>query len=353
MQDKIIKFGRTLLFLSFGIFLLIIAFRGVHLEDLLAGLLSARYEWVLLSLLFATLAFISRTYRWILLIAPLGHNPSPRHTFYALMSGQLANFIFPRLGEITRCGSLNRTDKIPFDSLLGTVIAERISDLLSLLVLVLAVFLLKIDLFGGFLMDNLLEPLYGTIFSWLDFHWFLWVIVASLVLMALLFYRMAIIWLGKFRIYRKFELVAGRVIEGMKSVLLMEKKLQFIFHTIFIWLMYFFMTAALFEALPMVEVPGVADVLFIMVVGGLGMAAPVQGGIGAYHWIVSVALGLFGIPREEGLVFATLSHESQALFTLLLGSYSLLMIFFITKKVRPGNYQAGTENINLQHDGET
>lgn len=332
MRDKIFRIGRTLFFLSIGIFFLILAFRDVHIKDLVAGLLSAQYEWVLFSLVFAGLAFISRTYRWKLLIEPLGYNPSTSHTFYALMSGHLANFIFPRIGEVTRCGSLNRTDKVPFDSLLGTVIVERISDLLALLLLVVTVFFLKIDLFGNFLIDNLAKPLYYTIFAWLYFHWFIWLIIILVLLVSVLSFRFAMSWLGKYRFYRRFSHITARVLEGMKSVMRMERKLQFLMHTIFIWLMYYLMTASIFTALPSTAILGAADILFIMVVGGLGMAAPVQGGIGAYHWVVSVALGLFGIPREDGLVFATISHESQALLTIILGSFSFYMIFMISKR---------------------
>jgi glycosyltransferase 2 family protein len=111
--------------------------------DLITGLRSARYEWVLLSLAFATFAFISRAVRWVLLIEPLGYKPAVINTFYALMTGYLANFILPRIGEITRCASLNRTERVPVDSLLGTVIIERITDLLVLLLLSALVILIK------------------------------------------------------------------------------------------------------------------------------------------------------------------------------------------------------------------
>lgn len=353
MQDKIIRIVRILLFLAIGVFFLVLAFRDIHLEDLVEGLLSASYEWVLISLVFALLAFISRAYRWILLIEPLGFRPSGRHTFYALLSGQLANFVFPRLGELTRCGSLTRTDSIPFDSLVGTVVVERISDLIALFVLVLAVFFLKIDLFGDFIVRNLANPVYEKIFSWLDFHWFIWVLASLILLLLLLFYRIAVTWLGKYHLYRKIEKIAGRVLEGMKSVLQMKKKMRYLFHTVFIWLMYYFMTASVFKALPVTAALGAADILFIMVVGGLGMAAPVQGGIGAYHWIVSVALGLFGISREEGLVFATLSHESQAIFTLILGSLSLFMVMLIGKSSGIQSKTIIPKYINPFKDGQT
>jgi glycosyltransferase 2 family protein len=348
MHLSLIKYGRTLLFLAVGIFFLVLAFRGIHLDDLVSGFLSARFELVLLSLIPAFFAYISRAWRWRLLIEPLGYKPPVKNAFYALLTGHLANFIFPRLGEFTRCGSLNRTDKIPFDSLLGTVIVERISDLIAILLLVIAVFFIKIDVFGQFLLNNLIRPLYQNIFGWLDFHWLPWLLIILSIILLLLFFRIIKTWLGKYKIFRQVGKITARVMDGMKSVLRMKKKVQFVLHTIFIWVMYYIMTIAVSRALPSTAALDYSDILFIMVIGSLGMIAPVQGGIGAYHWIVSMALTLFGIPREDGLVFATLSHESQALFTILLGFLSLYMVYSIQRKTgtRVSSLILNPENLN-------
>lgn len=335
MRDKIINVARIILFLAIGIFFLILAFRDISPEELMSGLKSANYSWVLISLIFAFLGFISRAYRWLLLIEPLGYKPSAKNTFYALMTGYLANFVLPRIGEVTRCGSLNRTDRIPVDKLLGTVITERISDVLVLLLFAVYVFFIKIELFGDFLYDNIVLPVYLKLALWLDFSLFIYLLILLFLLLLFLFYRIIAVWLRKFRLFRRLEKIARSVIEGMKSVLYMKKPVQFLAHTIFIWLMYYLMTWAIFMALPGTAGLGGNAVLFILVIGGLGMSAPVQGGIGTYHWIVSVGLGLYGIPREDALVYATLSHESQALLMIILGSLSMFMVFR-TKKESAG-----------------
>ena len=332
MRKKFVNAARILLFLSIGIILLIIAFRDISFEDLVRGLRSANYSWVLLSLTFAFLAFISRTYRWILLIEPLGYKPSPENTFYALMTGYLANFILPRIGEITRCGSLNRTERIPVDSLMGTVITERISDLIALLLLGIYIFFIEIEFFGDFFYNNIMIPVYQKIAPFFSFHLFIYILIFVSLLLLILFYRIIAILLRKYKLFRRFEKIAGSIFTGMKSVFQMKKTAWFLAHTIFIWLMYYLMTWAVFRALPATGGLGGNAVLFILVIGGLGIAAPVQGGIGAYHWIVSVGLGLYGISREEGLVYATLSHESQALLMIVLGSLSIFIIFLKNKK---------------------
>ena len=140
LKKKILKILYHLVFLALGILLLYFAFRGINLNELLIGLKSANYSWVFLSLIFAFLGFLIRAYRWNLLIEPLGYNPSLRNTFYAVAIGYLANFALPRLGEITRCGTLNKTENTPFDALLGTVFVERVIDVISLFLLILLIF---------------------------------------------------------------------------------------------------------------------------------------------------------------------------------------------------------------------
>ncbi len=341
------------MFLAIGVFFLLIAFKDIPLENLLSGLRSASYQWVFLSLLFATLAFISRSYRWKILIEPLGYNPSLKNSFYALMTGYLANFILPRIGEITRCGSLNRTERIPAGSLLGTVIVERMSDLLILLLLALSVFLINIEFFGEFLYSQIMQPVYLKISSWLDFHWGLYAIIISTLILILLFYRIILFWFGKYKIYRRAEKIFSGIIDGIKSLVHVKKPLQFLFHTIFIWLMYFLMTWAVFMSMPSTARLGGTAVLFIMVIGGLGMAAPVQGGIGTYHWIVSVGLGIYGIPREDGLVFATISHESQALLMIIIGSFSMFMVFTGSKKTNTPNTSDNSQSVNNLYNEQT
>ncbi|TVR72001.1 MAG: UPF0104 family protein [Marinilabiliales bacterium] len=332
MRQALFKTTRILLFLSAGIFLLVLAFRDISLQELIEGLRSANYLWVVLSLAFASAAFISRTYRWIMLIEPLGYNPPVKNTFYALMTGYLANFILPRLGELTRCGSLNRTDRIPADALLGTVITERIADLLMLLLLALAVLLIQIEFFGDFLFNSIVIPLHGKVSSTLDLSWKFYLFAGSFLVLLIILYLHLASRLRRFSLFARSEKIVRQVIAGMISVFRMEKTGLFILHTLFIWLMYFLMTWALFMALPATAGLGTAAVLFILVIGGFGMAAPVQAGIGAYHWIVSVGLGLYDISREEGLVFATLSHESQALLMIVLGTFSLYMVYTISRK---------------------
>ncbi len=332
LKKKLYKILNPLLFFTAAVILLIIAFRDIGFDELIGSLKRADYSWVLLSLFFATLAFFSRARRWKLLIEPLGYSPSFKNTFYALMTGYLVNFLLPRLGEVTRCGSLNRSDKIPVDALFGTVLIDRAFDVIMLLLVLFSVFIINIELFGEFIKMNIFAPLYYRIFDWLSFSAFIWGAIFLTLAIVL-----TIIWMGrkklvKTRFFRFIAKTAKGIINGMKTVFKMEKKWEFIAHTFFIWLMYFLMTWVVFFSLPSTSELKPVDALFVLAIGGMGMSAPVQAGIGAYHWIVSLGLTLYEIPRTSGIVFATIAHESQALLMILLGGFSLLMLYLQNKR---------------------
>ncbi len=332
MKKSLLNILKFLAFLSLGIVLLYFAFKGINFQQLVKAFESVNYSWVALSLLFAFIAYASRAYRWRLLIEPLGYKPSFSNSFYALMIGYLANFAFPRIGEITRCGTLNRTDKIPVDSLIGTVIIERAIDLLSLITLLIILIVAKFDFFGSFFNKNIFNPFYKKVAETFNFSVVIWVFIFGTIFLFILLYFIFRARLTKLLFVKKTKKVIKGVMSGIRTVYTMKKRGSFLLHTLIIWLMYWLMTYIVVFAIPATSDLTMIDGLFLLVIGGLGMSAPVQGGIGAYHWIVSLGLTIYGIPRTDGLVFATVSHESQALFAIALGTMSFLILFFAGKK---------------------
>jgi len=316
---------------------LYLSFRGVDFDHLVDDLKSANYFWVFISLICSIVGYVSRAIRWRLLIEPLNYKPPIKNVFYALMFGYFANFAFPRIGEITRCGALTKSDKIPMDSLIGTVIIERAIDLIVLIILLFVVFLAKIEVFGGFIKETVFIPLYKKIINTVDFPIFYWLIIIVLLFSAfgsLYYYRKKF---KRVKFVLKIRKILRGVISGVKTVTKMKSRSAFLFHTIVIWICYFLMTYVVIFAIPATSNLTPIDGLFLLVIGGLGMAAPVQGGIGAFHWIVSSALSLYGITKAEGLVFATIQHESQAILAILLGSFSALMLFLNSRRKSKNN----------------
>jgi glycosyltransferase 2 family protein len=315
---------KFLAFLAVGILLLWLAFRKVDTKKFIDDLRGANYYWLILSVLFGFFAFVSRARRWILLIHPLGYNPSLKNSFYALMTGYLANLALPRMGEITRCVALGKKGKIPVDQLIGTVVVERSIDFISLMILMILLIFTSGALVGMFLKNSIQIPIQkmfgGT--------WIIWLILSLLLIVTFILLVRYKKELRKIRFFSKMFDVGRGVINGLKTITNMERKWEFLFHTVFIWFNYALMTWVVVFSLESTSVLTFRDSLFILVIGGLGMSAPVSGGIGAFHYIIQQGLYIVkGIPLEDGFAYATLTHESQLIFVVITGAISFFIIF--------------------------
>ncbi len=316
MNSRIFSVVKYLLFLSLAIFLLYWTFQGQDIGSLFNNIQQANYLWVLASVLACLIAHVLRAIRWTLLIEPLGYNISTKNAFYAVMIGYLANLAFPRLGEVSRCGVLHKTDKVPMNQLLGTVITERLFDLLLLLSTTLLAILLEFKRISGFIYQHVWLKL-ETVFA--D-GLVLWMSLISMVLI-LFFYAIR----SKIRILIK---PFSNSLKGFKSGLLsfwgMKNKGPFMLLSVLIWFCYFLSTYLCFFALSDTAELSPLAALSALVLGSLGMIVPVQGGIGAFHWMVAEGLGLYGIDKLHGLAFATLIHSTQLLVILIIGGISLI-----------------------------
>ena len=332
MNRTLLKALRFFLFLAIGLFLLYLAVQEVSIEEFVATLKKANFGWVALALFFALIGYLSRAYRWKLLIKPLNYDPPFRNVFYALMLGYTANFALPRIGEVTRCGSLRKSDQIPLDSLLGTVIIERAIDLLVLLSITVIIFFSKIGFFGAFFRRELFQPMLNRAEGLLAYPGFYWIILVVFVAGGLLLLRFLSRRFSNHSAVIKVKKLIRGVISGLKTIAHMKNRWAFIFHTVVIWLMYFLMTYVLVFALPATSHLGPIDGLFLLVIGGLGMSAPVQGGLGVFHVITMAGLSLYGVTRSEGFAYAVLSHESQSLFAILLGALSFILLMIENRR---------------------
>ncbi|MEX0987690.1 MAG: lysylphosphatidylglycerol synthase transmembrane domain-containing protein [Bacteroidales bacterium] len=336
MNKSIRQIARFFLFLAIGIILLYFAFRGIDFSEMGSHFRNAKYSWIALSLLFAVLAHFSRARRWIILIEPLNYKPGLWNTVNAVLFGYLANYALPRMGEVTRCISLGKKEKIPVDALIGTVIVERAIDLISMFIIFFILLIARFEKFGAFFSDYIFTPLGDKITGIFGESMVFWILIsgiAVLVLVSLYLFRRRIAMLKPAQ--KLLQLMKG-VASGLKTVLKMERKWEFLFHTLFIWFNYALMTWVIVFSLP--DITGdlkFVDGIFLLVIGSMGMAVPVQSGIGAFHWIVSRGLHfVYGLDLTEGLVFATLQHESQTLLILVLGSVAMIFLFSKKRKQR-------------------
>lgn len=322
---KIIEF---IIFLAIGIFLLWIAFRNVEFENLVSGLKDADYKWVALSLALATLAYLSRARRWVLLIKALGYKPSFASTFHAMMTGYLANLALPRIGEITRCVALGKKEKVPVDQLIGTVVVERAIDALTLLSIMTGLIILRGEQINQFLKVSIFIPMKEKVFSVFGAALAFWIVMFVIITGA--FYLLVRFrkQLRKNKLFAKFFDLARGIINGLKTIMKLRDKWEFIFHTIFIWVNYTLMTWVVVFSIAPTSHLTLGDGVFLLVIGGLAMSAPVQSGLGAFHYIISRGLAFVeGVKIEDGLIYAFITHESQMLLVIIVGTISFFMIF--------------------------
>lgn len=328
MRKGIIQSLKFIAFLAVGILLLWLAFRNGNFRELADGLRGANYYWLILSLFFGLLAYLSRTRRWMILIHPLGYHPSFWHTFYALMSGYLANLALPRIGEITRCVALGKKEKIPVDQLVGTVVVERTIDFFSLLVIMVVLIFTSGSLIKEFLNKSIFIPLQEKVFSMFGSTW---IIMGLLLVMGIVTLILLIRFkkdLRKIRFFSKMFAMARGVISGLKTITNLKRNWEFIFHTIFIWMNYALMTWVVVFALESTSHLSFGNSIFILVIGGLAMSVPVPSGMGAFHYIVSRGLAFVeNVKLEDGLIYAILTHESQLIFILIVGTISFFIMF--------------------------
>ena len=328
MKKDLKQTARVILFLSLAILLLWFSFRGVKFNDLWESLKKADYWWLLLALVMAVLSFFIRARRWTLLIEPLGYKPRLINAYHSVVTGYFANLLFPRLGEITKCAALGEKEKIPFDKLVGTVIIERTIDMLTVFVLLGLTLIAGSTTTGSFLSGNVLTPLSQKLSSSFGSAALFYVMIIALIVLVIILYFVLKKKLSGKPFFKKIYSFTDGIIDGIKSISKLKRKWEFLFQTTLLWVVYLFMTYFPLLCLDSTKDLGLSGGMFILVIGSFGMAAPVQSGLGAYHWIVSRGLLVaYGIPLSEGLAYATLSHESQLLIIAIFGAISFFVLF--------------------------
>lgn len=323
MKKTVVKILKFIAFFALGAFIFWLIYKDQDIERIKSVLKNnVDYWWVLLSLFMGLLSHISRTLRWGLMIEPIGHKPRFVNTFMAVMVGYLMNLAFPRMGEISRCGVLARYEKISFTKLVGTVVAERLVDMISLLVLLGVVIVSQFGKMLDFMADNpeIQEKLSSVFTSPY--------LIVGIIVLFILFY----VFRKAFKdtaIFKKFNEIIQNFKEGFISIRSIKRKGWFYFHSVFIWLMYYFMLYVIFFAFDFTSELNPIAGLTTFVLASFGMVAPVQGGIGAWHFMAKEALSLYGVANENGIIFAFVAHSSMTVMILLIGILSVLILPFI------------------------
>ena len=333
MNARVKKILKYVLLLVLVAVLLFFAFRGVSWNDFVEGLKSCRWGWILGTIGVMWIVTWLRGNRWRIQLEPIRTGDKPitrRETYDAYAICYLSNIAFPRSGEVVRCGLIAETGKATFEGALGTMVIERTWDLICLLLSVVP--LLFFGRFRAFLVEKMFKPAAGS----MHLSWFWIVLIALAVLVAAVFViRARREQIARSRAGAAFLRFFRGLWDGIRAGFKMERKWAFFGYTLLIWVCYWLTSLMTVRAFPAADALGGLDALFLMAVGSLGWVVPVQGGFGAYHFIVSMTLvPIYGFDRSTGLIFATLSHESQIVQMLLCGLIALLSWTLYRRKLK-------------------
>lgn len=341
MPKKILSSLKYIVIFSLTGYLLWGSFNAIDQEVLEPG--QSRFSFILkvwnrgdkffffLSALFTVLSHLLRAERWKLLLNPLGYTPSLWNCFTAVMNGYFINLAIPRGGEVSRPVTLNKLDKIPVGTSIGTVVMERIIDLIFLVLCIGTVFLFQFDLLVEFFQSLPMGQTEGQGFTIPPIVIYGIIGLVAVSITGLVLYKV------KPELFVKLKDKAIDLTNGLKSGLMsifkLDKWFLFIVYSILIWVCYFLMLWMILLAFNETETLGFIDALSIFVVGGIALAMPTPGGAGSYHTMVPLAMvHLCGLDSlSKGVAFATIFHGWQTIIVILLGMIGMIVINNKTK----------------------
>lgn len=336
MKKALITLLQYIVFLGLGIFIVYYTYNKLTAEEKAhmfeaIGSVSERWYLIIPAVIGGFLSHYFRALRWKLLLEPIGIRPSTTNTLFSVLIGYLANLVIYRSGEVAKCTVLARYEKVPADKMVGTIVSERVFDMLSLGVVVALAFALQADVIGNYateLIQNIWTKAGNLLFIGI-------VGLVGLIIVLVYIYR------------RTKETRVGKFIkglsEGMHSILKLKNRGMFLLYSVLIWVLYWFMVMLGFWALPATEHMSGAAGLVVLVFGSVGMIVT-QGGVGAYPLLVSIILAsCYHINTADGLAFGWVSWTAQTAILIILGIVSLILLPLYNRHKQTSRAQAAMD----------
>lgn len=282
----------------------------VSVDELLVYLRKSDYSWIVLGMFLGFLSHLSRAYRWLFLLEPMGYKIKFGNSFMAVFATYLINYTIPRAGEVARASILTNYEDVPFEKGFGTIVAERIADIIVMLGIITITLFLQFDFIYGFLIEKFdpIKIIIGLI------------LVGFLVVVFLRYIKKS-----NSKIALKIRTFVNGLMEGALSIFKMKKKWAFMFHTLFIWGMYvlmFYITSFSIEELHDISI---GAILIGFISASFSIAAT-NGGIGSYPLAIYAAFSIFGIAEEPSIAFGWIVWASQTLMIIIFGGLSLIYL---------------------------
>ena len=320
------KVIQILLPLALGIILLWYLYRNQDISEIMRIMKKdVNYGILLFSLIFGLLGNLFRGLRWALLIDSLGKRVSRKNTIFAVWGNYAINMALPRVGEIWRCGIISKYEKTSFTKLLGTLFVDRIMDTAVVALLTLCLCVFNIKFFTNFFAEN--PPAFIKTVSTISSSIWTYIIIAVCAITVWLVF----VKLKHLTIVRKAEEIMKNIWEGVKSLWKIERKMMFFVQTIAIWVCYFLYFYVTFFAFGFTEGLGIRIALIAFAMSSIGVAVPVQGGIGVWHFMVISTFVAFGVNSNDAAAFAFLVFAIQTAWVVLVGLFGIAALPVINK----------------------
>ncbi len=291
--------------------------------EVLDAFRQTNYWWILAALVVAFISNISRTLRWEQLLKPLGYHPRFINVMLSVLVAYFANLGLPRLGEVMRCGTLKTYDDIPMEKSFGTVVTERLLDLIVFSALFLLNFIIQFDRIHTFVENE--------IFSRVDIDISNTLYIITVII--IVFFALTFIFRNKVKTLKTYQKIAHVIKgfwEGIKSISKIEKPFTLIFHSLFIWFCYWLMAYLIFQSIPLDHPIGMLEALSTLTIGTVGMIL-VQGGLGIYPLLVAGTLVTYGFSYPTGYALGWLMWGSQTIGIIICGLTALIIIPHLNK----------------------
>jgi len=294
-------------------------YRDFDFSTLQTSLSKVGWGWILFALVFEILSHVLRGLRWQQTLEPLGALPKSGHCINAIFLSYAANLVVPRLGEVARCGVLKKSDNIPLAQSFGTVVTERVVDMVLVALLIFFTLLSQVDVFEQFFNQT------GTKFESFSDHIFspeALIILICLIAAGILAYYL----LRTFTFFEKVRNLASGIWQGVRSLKDIRNIPLFITYSLAIWGCYFLQFYLCFFAFENIAQLSSIAALVIFVAGSVGVMVPTPNGAGSWHFAVISMMVLYGIGKTEAGLFALLVYGSQTATLVLLGVWALIAL---------------------------
>ena len=316
MNQKIKTILKITLPLILGVFLVWYSLQDVPLPVIIEHWHNADKLWVLFGVFLGLLSHLSRAYRWRFQLEPMGYNIRFGNSVMAVFATYLINYTIPRAGEVARASILTNYEDVPFEKGIGTIVSERIADVLVMIGIITLTLFLQFDFIYGFFIEKF-QPIKMMLVA----------VVLGLVAFILTRY----IKKSTSPFAKKIKKFINGLLEGALSIFKMKNKWAFIFHTLFIWGMYILMFYVTSLAIQELEGISTGAILIGFISASFSIAAT-NGGIGSYPIAVFAAFSIFGIAKDPSYAFGWIMWASQTLMIIICGGLSLIYLPIYNRK---------------------